>query len=569
MLKIQEKYPIEIIVVDNHSGSDFKDFFTNQFSTIHWIWNKDNLGFSKANNLGVGLAQSENILILNPDTVISENLVNAAIELLHSSDKVGAVAVKMLDGRGEYLPESKRRFPNIFSAMTKFFGINGSSSYYQKSAIDNTIEVMSGACMFFKKSIYLEIGGLDERYFMYGEDIDISYQLSKKNYIIRYIDNMEMIHFKGKSSIKSNWKYQRAFYNAIYIYWDKNLNTSRSFFKSLLAKLFLMFAKLFSFAKHTLKNTLWVVFDFLGMYIFTIMFYVLWIRWMPQQNVVLESKFIVILLPLYSFAILFSYFLNGVYAKALDISNIVKTGFINIILILLIYFILPTEYKFSRVVLFAFSGFAFIIPILIRFAYSRFYAQEIQFSSENYMRVSLIPNDTHLLQVENCISRYSVFKMIPAHNDITDLILDMELMSNVEIIDKLKEPRAGMRLWLYDVNKNYLILSEGKDAMGYTIAPDTNYSLDKLVFKFQKRCFDVLASIVIIPLAFMTNHSFKFVLKSVASVLFQNTTWVYPKQYESNKLAIFPIDDVQSEDYLRFYNLRLDIYHFFKSMFIS
>jgi GT2 family glycosyltransferase len=220
LTKMSESLGLEIIVVDNASNTGVTEFMQSAFPQVNFIFNEKNLGFSKANNLGVKLAVSDQILILNPDTIINEIVIQKALALL--SDDAGAVAVKMMDGKGDYLPESARGFPDLKSSFLKMLGFKKSSNYYMEPDADHCIEVMSGACMLFNKAVYNEIGGLDERYFMYGEDIDISYQMSKAGKRIKYIDSEEIIHFKGRSSVKSNWRYQTAFYNAMKLYWQKN-----------------------------------------------------------------------------------------------------------------------------------------------------------------------------------------------------------------------------------------------------------------------------------------------------------------------------------------------------------
>ena len=220
LAKIQASIDIEVIVVDNASNAGVMEYIQLSFPKFKFVLNEKNLGFAKANNLGVKYATSDKILILNPDIIISESVIrNALIILL---DNHGAVAVKMIDGKGAFLPESARGFPDLKSSFLKMLGLKKWSNYYMVPDRDHSIEVMSGACMFFNKEDYIQIGGLDERYFMYGEDIDISYQLRNAGKKIKYIDNEEIIHFKGRSSVKSNWRYQTAFYNAMKLYWQKN-----------------------------------------------------------------------------------------------------------------------------------------------------------------------------------------------------------------------------------------------------------------------------------------------------------------------------------------------------------
>jgi GT2 family glycosyltransferase len=136
---VAQNLNIEVILVDNASKDGVLDYIVSDFPDVYYIKNKDNLGFSKANNLGVQLAKSDTILILNPDTIVSEEMIREAINYLHLDQKTGAVVVKMLDGRGDYLPESARRFPNIKSSFLKILGLKKHSNYYMTANQDQTI----------------------------------------------------------------------------------------------------------------------------------------------------------------------------------------------------------------------------------------------------------------------------------------------------------------------------------------------------------------------------------------------------------------------------------------------
>jgi len=188
ILKSQFSSDYEIIVVDNNSSDESVQMLSAEFGdTIQLIANKENVGFSKANNQGFEIAQGKYVLILNPDTIVEENTLQTCYDYLENNSDTGAVGVRMFDGAGNYLPESKRGFPKPQSA---FFKLSGLSKLFKNSAFFNqyylghlsndrfhSIDVLTGAFMFVHKSTLLEVGGFDEDYFMYGEDIELSYQI--------------------------------------------------------------------------------------------------------------------------------------------------------------------------------------------------------------------------------------------------------------------------------------------------------------------------------------------------------------------------------------------------------
>lgn len=228
----------EVIVVDNSSSDDSCEVLNNKFSFVKLIQNDENIGFSKANNLGVSKAKGKYICILNPDTVLQENTFDKILKFYKSNIKVGFVGCQMIDGNGMFLKESKRVIPSIFSSFMKVLGI--SKFYY--SALDKDkrgyIDILAGAFMFVEKTIYDSVKGFDEDYFMYGEDIDLSYKALKKGYSNYYLGDVKIIHFKGESTDK-NSVYINRFYNAMYIFYTKHFN--KFLFTKILAYSFFKF----------------------------------------------------------------------------------------------------------------------------------------------------------------------------------------------------------------------------------------------------------------------------------------------------------------------------------------
>ncbi len=228
----------EIIVVDNLSTDDTCQLIKDKFSDVKLIANKQNLGFAKANNLGVSKAKGKFILILNPDTVVAEDTFTNCINYINTLDKPGAVGVKLIDGSGYFLPESKRNLPTPLVTLYKMLGIHSKrNAYYAQHIGENEtgkVKVLVGAFMFIKRQTYIDLGGFDTDYFMYGEDIDLSYKLLKNGYQNYYLGNNKVIHFKGESTQK-NVKYLKYFYKAMYLFYGKHFE--RNFIFELFLKL--------------------------------------------------------------------------------------------------------------------------------------------------------------------------------------------------------------------------------------------------------------------------------------------------------------------------------------------
>jgi GT2 family glycosyltransferase len=234
--KALENIDGEIIVVDNNSSDDSCSMMKAKFPNIKLIENKENLGFPKGNNIGVAEAKGEYICILNPDTVVAEDTFAKVITRFETiSSEVGIIGCKLIDGTGNFLPESKRGVPTPWVAFTKIFGLyklfpNSSwfNQYYAQHLNEDQsgeVDILVGAFMVVKRSLYLEIGGFDENCFMYSDDIDLSYtvkKLGKQNY---YFADTTVIHFKGESTVRDGL-YMKRFREAMQFFYKKHFKKS-------------------------------------------------------------------------------------------------------------------------------------------------------------------------------------------------------------------------------------------------------------------------------------------------------------------------------------------------------
>ena len=239
VLKATESIDSEIFVVDNNSSDQSIEYLIPLFPEVKFIENKENVGFSRANNQATREAKGEYVLLLNPDTVIGENALVRTCRFMDEHPDAGALGVKMIDGSGTFLPESKRGFPspwNSFSKMSglaylfphnKFFG--GYHLRYLDEDQTNLVDVLSGAFMLLRRKALDTAGLLDEAFFMYGEDIDLSYRICKEGYTNYYFPEI-ILHYKGEST-KKDIRYIRHFYEAMLIFFNKHYPHSNGIFK--------------------------------------------------------------------------------------------------------------------------------------------------------------------------------------------------------------------------------------------------------------------------------------------------------------------------------------------------
>lgn len=231
--KYFQGFDYEIIVVDNNSPNPEWKVLIDEFDKVNFIELKENLGFSKANNIGVKSAKSEYVYILNPDTEIEENYFQEILDFADNQDKFGALGLRMHDADGKFLPESKRSVPALVNSFEKLFTkLNNDSKTYYRNDVSETeiaeVEVMTGANLLMKKAVYEEVGGFDERYFMYGEDIDLCYTILRKGYKNFYYGKYSILHYKGESTVRDKI-YLERFFGAMDIFIDKYYKKQKPF----------------------------------------------------------------------------------------------------------------------------------------------------------------------------------------------------------------------------------------------------------------------------------------------------------------------------------------------------
>ena len=221
----------EVFVVDNHSHDGSVSYLKERFPDTRFIASSHNLGFARANNLAIQQCKGEYVLLLNPDTVVGEDVIMTSISFMDSHPKAGGHGVQMLNDCGEKALESRRGLPSPLTAFYKMTGLckrfptNKRLAHYYMGGLSwdkpGQIEVISGAYCFLRKAALDRIGLLDEDFFMYGEDIDLSYRLLKGNYENWYLPT-RILHYKGESTQKSSFRYVHVFYDAMFIFFRKH-----------------------------------------------------------------------------------------------------------------------------------------------------------------------------------------------------------------------------------------------------------------------------------------------------------------------------------------------------------
>jgi GT2 family glycosyltransferase len=575
--KIVQQISIEVIVVDNGSADRLENI-SSFFPSVKFIQNKKNIGFGAANNVGVAHASSDSILILNPDTIISKNLITKGLKLLNQIENLGAIGVKMLDGKGNYLPESKRGFPDMASSLYKLLGLHkifpsqsSLNQYYlsnENHDEDQAIEVISGACFFIKKTVYESVGGFDEKYFMYGEDIDISKELSQKGYQNYYIGTEEMIHFKGESSKKSQWNYHHHFYNAMYIFWNKNLNKSGNNLLKLLVLAACQFLKLGSYFKQKLKDIFLPILDASSIYIALYGFTIFWSTNLKGEPNYYPSFFYFVILPVYVFIWIFCLFLNQVYSNYSKISHYFKGSLLGALSILFIFSLLPENYRYSRAIVMFGTFVALSLPLFIRFIYAKWNSKNFWIIDFNTQFISYLPSKTNSLQrYKDLMNQYlDVSFEFKWDQNASQFFFDFEQMENEDVISIISKNK-NKNVWFFLDSLNTLIAISHKNEQSLVYSKNEGHPYFTANNQLKQILFNRLSALGILifsPLLYWIIS--KKVVVNASGVLIGNKRWFFvaTSNFQKKYNAVFLVDNdptfshLDVEKYFRKYRVEED-----------
>lgn len=373
VFKAMEGISGEVFVVDNFSVDGSVEMVREKFPQVKLIANRENTGFSKANNQAIKASTGEYVLLLNPDTVVEEDTFSTCIAFMDAHPDAGACGVKLIDGKGNYLPESKRGLPTPEVSFYKIFGLSRifprSKRFgkyhlgYLNPEETHSIEVLSGAFMFIRKAALDKAGLLDEAFFMYGEDIDLSYRITQAGYRIYYHPRTRTIHYRGESTKKSSLNYVFIFYQAMIIFARKHFSPKRARLFSLLIHMAVYLRAGLSVMKRVMKAIALPMLDiallFGGMV-------VLKDYWAHKSGIFYPYTFLWVAVPMYVGVWVLSIWMYGGYERPYRLARIIRGVFAGTVVILAVYALLPEHLRFSRFLTVVGSTWAIVSAALVR-----------------------------------------------------------------------------------------------------------------------------------------------------------------------------------------------------------
>ena len=603
-------HPVEVFVVDNHSVDGSCYLIKEQFQWVKLIENKANVGFSKANNQAIRQATGEYILLLNPDTVLEQDTLSKVIAFMDKHPEAGGLGIRMIDGKGNFLPESKRGLP---TPKVAFFKITGLSKLFPKSAFFNQyhlgyldeysiheVDVLSGAFMLLRKSVLDTIGLLDETFFMYGEDVDLSYRITQAGYKNYYFPETTIIHYKGESTKKGSINYVRMFYSAMAIFANKHFRSNQSIVMSFFIQIAIWLRAFLSLFKRGMILIATPLFDLI--FFFGMLFAItqIWEQIKYGGEGVYPETFILLVLPIYSLLLVFALYYSGVYAQRPRWSSLFKGLALGSLFLLSFYALLSEDLRYSRAIVIlgiigAFTFYPLVRWLLKQSRISIFYIGQnvrkravIIGSKDEYIRTSLL--------LKNSMTYDTILWVSPSNEknsevvgNLTDLpeIIRIHKISEIVFCSKDISPKSIIEQMAYfaSLNLDFKIVGDAIIGSKTVFSEEPTFdvfinSISQPINKRNKRLIDIVLSlffVIFLPIfIFLVKHKTGFI-KNIFAVLLGFKTWVGYAQPQSAMLpqikkSVIPIsfDSNKAEElnflYAKDYKIINDLIFIYKNL---
>jgi GT2 family glycosyltransferase len=555
----------EVWVVDNNSVDGSCAMVKSKFPWVKLVESKKNLGFSKGNNLAMKEAKGEYVLLLNPDTIVEEDTFVKIVNFMDEHDDAGGLGVHMVDGQGKFLPESKRGLPTPSVAFYKIFGLAHlfpKSKKFGKYHLgylpkdkSHEVEILSGAFMLLRKSVLDKIGLLDETFFMYGEDIDLSYRIVKAGYKNYYFADTDIIHYKGESTKKSSVNYVFVFYRAMIIFAKKHFSHKNASLFSFLINIAIYARAAMAIFSRALIVILLPVFDAGVIYICLYYLMKYYETSIKQASNHFPQIFFHWEIPVFIMIWLLSVFYFKGFQKNPKPSNIAKGVLVGTFIILVLYSLLPVEYRFSRALILIGTIVSLSIIFVNRLIlhYLEFKNFDIYFTKKK--RIAIVGSSTEAKRVtrilalsylkpisvkliapgnenekdEDYIGNLAGLNKIVAKNKIDEVIFCAKNLSFKEIISYMaNNPSDDVDFKIAPPNSMFIIGSHSLNEPGELYVIDHS-NINKIENKKSKRVFDIITSLLLLVffpiLMFIVENPLGFV-KNTVRVLFGKLTFV-------------------------------------------
>lgn len=556
---------VEIFVVDNDSKDDSVEMVRQKFPEVCLIANRHNPGFSIANNQAIRQASGKYILLLNPDTVVEEDTFKKCLAFMEAHPDAGGLGVKMIDGAGKFLPESKRGFPSPWVAFCKSAGL---SRLFPKSKIFNRyhlgfldenetqeVDVLAGAFMLLRKSALDKAGLLDEAFFMYGEDIDLSYRLVKAGFKNYYFPDATIIHYKGESTRKGSLNYVKAFYNAMIIFAKKHFTGSQARLFVWMLQMAIYFQASLTLVRNFVKAVWLPLLDALFMLAGMIVLKNFWADYYFQNPGYFDQpKFYFFNIPLYIGIWLSSIFLNGGYDSPASSHRLVRGIFTGTLVLAAVYGFLPADYRFSRALIVLGAVWALLSVVGLRVLIHFLKYKNFDLGGQRIKNLLIVGNQSESDRVLKLLQQAGVQKNFIGKVSPGDDFDKKAFLGSIAVLDDLVHiynadeiifcssdvSAQQIMTWMTRLSPAVefkilpqeslsIIGSSSKNTPGELYTIDIRYAIATPENRRNKRAFDFFSAILILPILpflWLFSKSYAKIYKNWWRVLTGKMTWV-------------------------------------------
>ena len=567
----------EIFVVDNNSIDGSVEMIRNKFPEVILIANKVNGGFAVANNQALRMATGEFVLLLNPDTVVEEDTFDKCLAFMKEHEDAGGLGVKMLDGQGKYLPESKRGFPSPAVAFYKAFGLSKifprSKTFgrYHLGHLDenktNEVDVLAGAFMLIRKKVLDKTGLLDENFFMYGEDIDLSFRILKSGYKNYYFAGTRIIHYKGESTKKGSLNYVKMFYQAMILFARKHFSSGKAGWLIFFIQVAVYFRALLSIVNRIFQK---IALQFLDASVIYGSIYFIKKYW--EQNVkaaeglTYPKEYLMYVVPSYILIWVSSVYLSGGYDKPFRPGKLVRGLIAGTVIIAALYGFMPESLRFSRAIILLGAAAAVFMLLLLRIFIQFFKTGKLNLSAADIKKLIIVGSKSEGKRVHEIVKSANVkvdfIGFVNNENDFDDeehwlgktdelpqlvqiykadeIIFCGLNISSQKIIDLMTIIGTAVDFKIVAEESLSIIGSNSKNMPGELYTIDVQMNIATQEGKRTKRVADIFYCFLLLPLFpfiiwFTGNPVYTFV--NWIQVLLGLKTWIgYSPKTENSKL---------------------------------
>ncbi len=564
----------EVYVVDNNSVDKSVSMVADKFPWVKLLANTKNTGFAVANNQAIKLSSGDYVLLLNPDTVVEEDTFEKCIAFMDRTPNAGGLGVKMVDGKGQFLPESKRGLPTPSVAFYKIFGLSQLfpnskrfGAYHQGHLSNdetNPVDVLAGAFMLMRKKALDDVGLLDEAFFMYGEDIDLSYRLTKGGYTNYYYPEARIIHYKGESTKKGSLNYVFIFYKAMVIFAKKHFSSKNAKLFSTLIHVAIYLRASLSLARRFI-NKIWlpsvdIALTFGGL-LYLKNYWEINHRYIEGGSY--PDVYTEIVIPCYITVWMIMHVLCGVYDKPFKLKKLTISSLYGLITLLSLYALLPDEWRFSRAIILLGSVWAGISILITRTLFKILKFKDFQYGEEQNKRFLIIGSESEFVRVKSLLNQTQIKSSFMGHinnsdnyNSSTDCIGSLAQLDEAISIYQIDElifcskdmsaqsiisymsliERFNLDFKIAPEESMYVIGSNSINTQGELYAFEL-HAINTPENSRNKRLFDFVSSLVILcsfPIFMLLNMSFIGLFKNCMLVLLGRKTWISYKTHPDN-----------------------------------